>query len=218
MSQGLSEDEFQRLTSMTYYENELYNQGYVSIAGVDEAGRGPLAGPVVASACILKNNFLLKDLNDSKKLSSIKRKQLFNNLIASKEVIYSIGIVDAKVIDEINVLEATFKAMIEAINLLEEKPDFLLIDGNQLPSIDIPKKGLIKGDTLSLSIAAASIIAKQIRDDIMEKYHKVWPKYDFLNHKGYGTKRHKEAIEKYGICEIHRTSFEPIKSMIINNE
>ena len=211
---AISDAEKNRLDKMSCFENDLKKKGYKLIAGVDEAGRGPLAGPVVAAACILKEGFFLEGLNDSKKLTPKKRKEIFNKLITSSNVICSVGIVDANKIDEINILKATFLAMKKAVHSLEIKPDFLLVDGNALPSIAIESKAIVKGDSKSISIAAASIIAKQTRDDMMEMFHNSFPEYDFLKHKGYGTKKHLEAINTYGPSSIHRKSFEPIKSMI----
>lgn len=206
-------DEISRIQKMSEIENGLYLQGYRRIAGVDEAGRGPLAGPVVAAACILPQGFFLKGLNDSKKLSAQKRNELFQFLTNSERISYAVGIVDAKTIDKINILQATFQAMREAILKLALKPDIALIDGNLLPPLlTISAKAVVKGDLLSVSIAAASIIAKKTRDDLMDGYHQKWPEYGFLEHKGYGTKKHLEAIEKLGPVTIHRLSFAPLKS------
>lgn len=209
----LSIKEQRRLIAMSKFEIELRQIGYKFIAGVDEAGRGPLAGPVVAAACILPEGFKLKDLNDSKQVAPQKRKELYQELTNSKDVIYSVGIIDSKTIDQINILQASLRAMEMAIFSLTQKPDILLIDGNQLPTTSIPSKAIIQGDSLSISIAAASIIAKQTRDAIMEEYHLKWPEYDFFDHKGYGTKKHLEALAKYGPCEIHRRSFEHVEDL-----
>lgn len=209
----LSIKEQRRLIAMSKFEIELRQIGYKFIAGVDEAGRGPLAGPVVAAACILPEGFKLNDLNDSKQVAPQKRKELYQELINSKDVIYSVGIVDSKTIDQINILQATLRAMEMAIFSLTQKPDILLIDGNQLPTTSIPSKAIIQGDSLSISIAAASIIAKLTRDTIMEEYHLKWPEYDFFDHKGYGTKKHLEALAKHGPCEIHRRSFEHVEDL-----
>ena len=199
---------------MSSYENALKEKGFKIIAGVDEAGRGPLAGPVVAAACIFLSDLFLPNLNDSKKVTPKKREELYHYLVNSKEIVFSVGIVDSKTIDEINILQATFKAMQRAVWSLSKKPEYLLIDGNQLPSFPVPAKGIIKGDSLSISIAAASIIAKQTRDNIMAGYHNKWPEYNFLGHKGYGTKKHLEALQKHGPSEIHRKSFAPVKSLV----
>ena len=218
VSENIPEAEYKRLSEMSIYEKNLRKKGFENIAGVDEAGRGPLAGPVVAAACILKDGFVIPDLNDSKKLSPKKRKEIYKELITSEEVVYSVGIVDEKKIDEINILQATFLAMQHAVSNLKIVPSFILVDGNKSPDFDIDSKCIVKGDSLSISIAAASIIAKTLRDEIMERYHDKWPLYEFNKHKGYGTKRHRQAIADYGFCDIHRKSFEPIKSMILTEE
>ena len=215
MPSHISEKEISRLNEMSFFENELLDRGYKAIAGVDEAGRGPLAGPVVAAACIfLKRGILIPYLNDSKKLTPVKRKALYSNLKGHPDVIYAVGIVDEKTIDEINILQATFLAMQIAVLSLKIPPDYILVDGNRLPKLNAIAKCLIKGDSLSMSIAAASIIAKTVRDEIMENYHEKYPLYDFKEHKGYGTKKHLEALFLHGPCEIHRKSFEPIKSFV----
>lgn len=203
--------EQERLQSMYRLERDLLQIGYKNIAGIDEAGRGPLAGPVVASCVILGNNFI-EGLNDSKLLSPKKRKALFE--ILKRRAVYSVAIVDVSIIDEINILQATLLAMKEAVLKIKEKIDFILVDGIDVPKINLPMKAVVQGDKKSLCIAAASIIAKETRDSLMEKYHERWPEYDFKKNKGYGTKKHREMIEKYGPCEIHRKSFEPVKSMV----
>lgn len=197
---------------MYQYENELYNSGFTYIAGVDEAGRGPLAGPVVAAAVILKKGAILKYTNDSKQLTE---KQRDKALIEIKEnaLAIGIGISSVEEIDLINIYRASREAMQSAINQLKIKPEFLLIDAMPM-EIDIPLKSIIKGDTLSISIAAASIVAKTTRDAYMMEMDKVFPEYGFKNHKGYGTKEHLEAIQKYGITPIHRKTYEPVKSML----
>ena len=197
---------------MYQYENELYNSGFTYIAGVDEAGRGPLAGPVVAAAVILKKGAILKYTNDSKQLTE---KQRDKALIEIKEnaLAIGIGISSVEEIDLINIYRASREAMLSAIQQLKIKPEFLLIDAMPM-EIDIPLKSIIKGDTLSISIAAASIVAKTTRDAYMLEMDKVFPEYGFKNHKGYGTKEHLEAIQKYGITPIHRKTYEPVKSML----
>lgn len=196
---------------LLHYEKELYKEGFKLIAGTDEVGRGPLVGPVVAAAVILPKNYQLEGLNDSKKLSEKKRKEYYNILI--KEAIsYGIGIVEAKVIDEINIYEASRKAMLEAINNLSVKPDYVLSDAMPLPIKT--SKSIIHGDALSLSIAAASVIAKVTRDEMMYELDKLYPEYGFKNHKGYPTKKHLENIQKYGILDNYRFSYKPVKALV----
>lgn len=187
------------------YEKELY-LNYDNVCGVDEAGRGPLAGPVCAAAVILPKNFMIEGINDSKKLSEKKREQLFST-IKEKAIDYSIAFASEKEIDEINILNATFLAMKRAIAGLRVKPDFILIDGNKTPDLDTPNTSLIKGDSLSASIAAASILAKVSRDHLMLELSKEYPIYEFCKHKGYGTKLHRDLLKEYGPCEIHRKTF-----------
>ncbi len=191
---------------MLEIENKLYNEGYNFICGVDEAGRGPLCGPVVAAAVILPKNEKIEGVNDSKKLSEKKREQLFE-VIKEKAVAFGIGISDVDVIEEVNILNATKLAMKEAIGNLKIKPDYVLIDGNQGIDIKINYETVISGDAKSESIAAASIIAKVTRDRMLIEYDKKYPEYGFAKHKGYGTKAHIEAIQKYGLTQIHRPSF-----------
>lgn len=197
---------------MFQYENELYDLGYHMIAGVDEAGRGPLAGPVVAAAVILKKDAVFKYVNDSKQLSP-KKRELALKEIKEQALAIGIGISSQEEIDLINIYRATKEAMLSAIQSLKIKPDFLLIDAMPM-EIDIPLKSIIKGDTLSMSIAAASIVAKTTRDQYMLEMDKLFPQYGFKNHMGYGTKEHIEAIHTYGITPIHRKTFEPIKSLL----
>ena len=189
-------------------ENEYKAKGYKAICGIDEAGRGPLAGPVYAAAVILPEGCEIEGLNDSKKLTEKKREALFD-VIKEKALFYGIGTADEKEIDEINILNATFLAMKRAVEALEIKPDLALIDGNREPHIDenIKEVTVIKGDAKSMSIAAASILAKVSRDRFMLEIAKKYPQYEFEKHKGYGTKLHYEKIEEYGISEIHRRSF-----------
>lgn len=196
------------------YENKALSQGYRIICGVDEAGRGPLAGPVYAGAVILPEGYVVEGVNDSKKLSEKKRDLLYDKII--KECIsYSVGIATEKEIDEINILQATFLAMKRAVEGLNIQPDIALIDGNKKPGLDIAEWDIVKGDAKSASIAAASIIAKVSRDRYMLEMAEKYPEYHFEKHKGYGTKLHYEMIEKYGISEIHRKSF---LKKILNNE
>lgn len=187
-------------------ENQLFEQGFQLICGVDEAGRGPLAGPVCAAAVILPPNIDIPGLNDSKKLSDKKRRELFP-VIKSKSVAYGIAFADHIEIDSVNILQATYLAMERAISQLQVKPDFALIDGNRAKDFGLPEKTVVHGDSLSASIAAASILAKVTRDDWMEKAAIQYPQYKFEIHKGYGTKAHYEALDKYGPCDIHRMTF-----------
>lgn len=198
--------EDERLEKINIYENEGYSKGYVYIGGIDEAGRGPLAGPVVASVVVFKPNTKIEGVNDSKKLSEVKRDELFD-IIKEEALDYGIGIVNHEEIDEFNILNATYMAMKKAVNCLDKTPDYLLIDAATIPGIDIDQKPLVKGDSKSISIAAASILAKVTRDSIMYQYDEMYPEYGFKSHKGYGTKEHYEAIEKHGITPIHRKSF-----------
>ena len=199
------------------YERGLYNEGIDLIAGVDEVGRGPLYGPVVTAAVILPKNYYLEGLTDSKKLTPKKRDK-FYDIIMNDAISVSIGMCDNNVIDEINIYEATKVAMYEAINNLSVKPEHILIDAMKLESLDIPSTSIIKGDAKSESIAAASVIAKVTRDRMMEAEDKIHPEYGFANHKGYPTKAHIEAVKKYGVLDLHRKTFEPIKSMVNGSE
>ncbi|MCC0628891.1 MULTISPECIES: ribonuclease HII [unclassified Clostridioides] len=198
--------EEERLETINIFENEGYNKGYLYIGGIDEAGRGPLAGPVVASVVVFKKNTKIEGVNDSKKLSEAKRDELFE-VIKREALDYGVGIVNNEEIDEFNILNATYMAMKKAINCLKQAPDYLLVDAATIPGIDIAQNPIVKGDSKSISIAAASILAKVTRDSIMYQYDRVYPEYGFKSHKGYGTKEHYEAIEKHGITPIHRKSF-----------
>ena len=188
------------------YEHSALEQGFNIVCGVDEAGRGPLAGPVFAAAVILPIDKEIEGLNDSKKLSEKKRDLLFDK-IKEEAIDYCIASVDEKTIDEINILQATFLAMRNAVNGLKIKPDIALIDGNQSPKLAIAERTIIKGDALSASIAAASILAKVSRDRFLMELDKQYPEYCFAKHKGYGTKLHYEMLDKYGISPVHRMSF-----------
>ncbi len=199
-------NEIERLQNMLSYENAAMQEGYSFIAGVDEAGRGPLAGPVVAAAVILPKGLLIEGVNDSKKLSEAKREALFD-IIKEKALTYGIAAVNEKCIDEINILNATKKAMTEAINQMKPKPDYILLDAVKLENIETKQVPIIKGDSLSLNIAAASILAKVTRDRIIREYDSQYPEYGFAVHKGYGTPQHISAIKKIGLCPIHRLSF-----------
>lgn len=208
-------DEDLRLENMLRYEKELYQQGYQAIAGIDEVGRGPLAGPVVTACVILPKNCKIKHLNDSKKIPKKHHEEIYQEILA-RALGIGIGIVDNNVIDQINIYEATKVGMLQAINQLKgvvTKPDYLLIDAMHLET-SIPQQSLIKGDANSLSIAAASIVAKVTRDRMMADYANDYPGYAFEKNVGYGTKEHLEDLKKYGITPIHRKTFEPIKSML----
>lgn len=202
------------IKDMLAYENTLYEQGYKYIAGIDEAGRGPLAGSVYAAAVILPKGCEIEGLRDSKKLSEKKREMLFD-VIIEKALAYGICAIDSDRIDEINILEATFEAMRGAFDALEIKPDFVMVDGNRIKGFDdVEHATLIGGDDLSLSIAAASVLAKVSRDRYMLEMAKKYPEYEFEAHKAYGTARHRELIAKYGPCPIHRKSFKGVKEYV----
>lgn len=190
------------------YEKELNEKGIKLIAGVDEVGRGPLIGPVVAAAVILPENFELKGLTDSKKLSEKKREEYYG-IIKKEAIAIGVGIISEKRIDEINIYEATKEAMKESINNLNIKPEHILIDAMPL-DLEIPTTSIIKGDLLSISISAASVIAKVERDHMLYEIDKLFPMYDLKNNKGYGTKKHLEAIKQYGITKYHRLSYKPV--------
>ena len=197
--------ENERLENMLTYEKKYYND-CVYICGIDEAGRGPLAGPVVAGAVILPKGLKIPYLNDSKQLSEKKREELYD-IIMDQAISVGVGIIAPERIDEINILQATYEAMRQAIHQLEYQPDILLNDAVIIPDIHIPQEKIIKGDAKSLSIAAASVIAKVTRDRMMKAYHELFPEYGFDRHKGYGSKEHIEALKKFGPCPIHRKTF-----------
>ena len=189
------------------YEHAAYQEGIDLVCGVDEAGRGPLAGPVCAAAVILPRDLEIEGLNDSKKLSDKRRRALYE-VITEQAISYGIAMVDEKVIDEINILQATFLAMRQAVLQLSETPALALVDGNREPDFgEIPVRTIVKGDSLSANIAAASILAKVTRDRFMEEQDAIYPQYGFCVHKGYGTKAHYEALRTYGPCPIHRRTF-----------
>ena len=204
-------DEDLRLEKMLAYEKELYAQGIDFIAGVDEVGRGPLAGPVVAAAVILPKACKIPGLNDSKKIPKSKHKEIYEDVLQNAIAI-GIGVKDNQVIDQVNIYEATKLAMMEAIGQLEPQPQHLLIDAMKL-DLPISQTSIIKGDANSLSIAAASIVAKVTRDHMMEEFDKEYPGYDFAQNAGYGTAKHLAGLDKLGVTPIHRRSFEPVKSM-----
>ncbi len=189
------------------YEFKARDKGYRLVAGVDEAGRGPLAGPVVAAAVLLPLDVSFEGLDDSKKLSPSKREQLFPML---QEMVHGVSVVNEDVIDEINILQSARLAMKQAVEKLSTGPDLLLIDGNQKIDSSIEQWPIVKGDSKSFSIAAASVLAKVTRDRIMDDYHNLYPQYEFSRHKGYGTKLHRDLIAEYGPCPIHRRSFKGV--------
>lgn len=188
------------------YENEAISKGYNNICGVDEAGRGPLSGPVCAAAVILPKGVIIDGVNDSKKLSEKKREALYD-VIKEQAVAYSIAFASVEEIEELNILQATMLAMKRAVEGLSVPADYAMIDGNKIPPLNIPAECVVKGDANSISIAAASILAKVTRDRLCIEQDKKYPEYGFAKHKGYGTKQHREAILKYGPCEYHRKSF-----------
>ena len=203
----------QELPSLLF-ENQAYALGYEVVVGVDEAGRGPLAGPVVAAACYIPKGIEVEGALDSKQLQPEERQKLLKYLQNHPDIMYATGIVDSEVIDSINILQATMQAMILAVQNLPAEASYLLIDGNQFPKTSLPGLALVRGDQRSTSIALASIVAKETRDSIMKEYHKKWPLYGFDSHKGYATREHIMAIKAYGASPIHRKSFEPIRSLI----
>lgn len=205
--------EQERMNNMLCYERAARQQGFKIIAGADEAGRGPLAGPVSVAAVILPEKFFLPGLNDSKKLSPKKRELLYGEIMEQAICVRQV-FVEAEVIDRINILQATIQGMREAIAALQPQPEHILIDALQLKGLPISQEAIIKGDAKSASIAAASVIAKVARDRLMDEYDKIYPQYGFAKHKGYGTAEHVAAIKKYGPCPIHRLTFEPIKGMV----
>lgn len=208
----MKEKELERLTKLKEIENEIYNSGIQAICGIDEAGRGPLAGPVVVAAVIMPKDSMIEGVNDSKKVSEKKRETLYEQII-NEAMAYGVGIIDQKEIDEINILNATKKGLTTAIKGLKIKPERILVDAlTGIDTLGIPYTSIIKGDAKSYSIAAASIIAKVTRDRIMREWDELYPQYGFEKHKGYGTKMHIDAIKEYGLCPLHRLSF--VKNII----
>lgn len=208
-----AETEEQRIETLKKYEYSAYQQGYQYIAGVDEVGRGPLAGPVAAAAVILPRNFYLAGVNDSKALSEKKRQSLVGQ-IKNEALAWSVAVISPAYIDRENILNATREAMRMAVAALRPEPDYLLIDAVKIPDIKTKQLPIIKGDALSISIACASIIAKVERDEMMKSYDLLYPNYGFARHKGYATREHRLALQQFGPCPIHRRSFEPIKSSV----
>lgn len=194
------------------WELDLYRRGYIWLAGMDEAGRGPLAGPVVAAAVIFPQGVFIEGVRDSKQLTLAQREALYAEIQASA-LDYGIGVVDHQVIDQVNILQATYLAMCQALLALKRTPDLLLIDGMNLPGVSITQVSIIKGDALCHSIAAASILAKVTRDRLMLEYHQAYPQYNFLTHKGYGTAEHMNRLKQYGPCPIHRRTFKGVKEL-----
>lgn len=203
----------ERVAQMYRYEQQAREEGYDIVAGVDEAGRGPLAGPVSVAAVILPQDLYLPKINDSKKLSAKVREELFAE-IQDKAIAIGTALVDAQTIDRVNIYQATINGMYDSIFMLKPEPQKILIDAVQLDNLPMPSAAIIKGDAKSASIAAASIIAKVTRDRLMDAYDKQYPEYGFAQHKGYGTAQHIEALKKYGPCPIHRVSFEPVRSLV----
>ena len=203
----MKEKELERLEKLKEIEKDLNLKGFNKICGIDEAGRGPLAGPVVVSAVIMPNDSMIEGVNDSKKVSEKKREKLYDE-ITNSAIAWGVAIIDQKEIDEINILNATKKGLTQALMELSEKPDIILVDAlTGIDTLGIPYQSIIKGDAKSYSIAAASIIAKVTRDRIMRQWDEIYPEYGFEKHKGYGTKAHIEVIKNNGICPIHRRSF-----------
>jgi ribonuclease HII len=196
-------------------EQALHTRGILRVAGIDEAGRGPLAGPVAAAAVILPKKFSCQGLDDSKKLSASARRKLYDHLTSHPDIVWSVATADHEEIDTLNILNATHLAMRRAVEALSEIPDHCLIDGLPLRAFPIPHDGIVKGDSISLSISAASIIAKVTRDDIMRKIDLEFPQFGFAKHQGYGTKAHLEALRIHGPCRHHRRSFQPVAQLTL---
>lgn len=211
----MKEKELERLLNLKKEENALYEKGITAICGIDEAGRGPLAGPVVVACCLLPKDSLIEGVNDSKKISEKKREKVYEEII-NNAIAYGVGIIDQEEIDEINILNATKKGVTIAVNQMLEKlgkkgiqkPDVILVDAlTGIDTLGIPYKSIVHGDAISYSIAAASIIAKVTRDRMIKEFDEKYPEYGFAKHKGYGTAQHIQAIKDYGLCPIHRKSF-----------
>ena len=208
----IKEKELERLTNLKSMEKELYNKGFEYICGIDEAGRGPLAGPVVVAGVIMPENSMIEGINDSKKVSEKKREKLYD-VILEEAISYSVAIIGQDVIDGINILNATKQGVTKVVEELDVKPNLILVDAlTHINTKGIPYDSIIKGDAKCYNIAAASIIAKVTRDRIMRQWDEIYPQYGFINHKGYGTAKHIEAIKEYGPCPIHRKTF--IKNII----
>ena len=214
----IGKKEWRRLTALTRFETEARGRGFKAIAGIDEAGRGPLAGPVLAAACMIPADVFFAGIDDSKKLTPQKREELYKKIVTHELVIYAIGMISHEEIDRVNIYQASIQAMLQAVAALSQQPDYLLVDGLNLPHPVIQAQKIIEGDALSQSIAAASILAKVTRDRMMEDYHQQWPEYGFHQHKGYGTQRHLDALARHGPCPIHRRTFEPVRSSFLPAE
>ena len=203
----MKEKEIERLTKLKEIEKELYEKGFKNICGIDEAGRGPLAGPVVVAGVIMPKDSFIEGVNDSKKVSEKKREKLYD-IILNEAISYSVAIIGHDVIDEINILNATKQGVTQVVEGLDIKPDLILVDAlTHINTKGIPYDSIIKGDAKCYNISAASIIAKVTRDRIMREWDEIYPQYGFINHKGYGTAKHIQAIKEYGLCPIHRKSF-----------
>ncbi len=203
----IKEKELERLTNLKSMEKDLYNKGFELICGIDEAGRGPLAGPVVVAGVIMPKDSMIEGVNDSKKVSEKKREKLYD-LILEEAISYSVAVIGQDVVDEINILNATKQGVTNVVEELDVKPDLILVDAlTHINTKGIPYDSIIKGDAKCYNIAAASIIAKVTRDRIMRQWDEIYPQYGFVNHKGYGTAKHIQAIKEYGPCPIHRRSF-----------
>lgn len=203
----MKEKEQKRLIKLKEIEKDLYKEGFEKICGIDEAGRGPLAGPVVIAGVIMPQDSMIEGVNDSKKVSEKKREKLYDEIL-QEAISYSVAIIGQDIIDDINILNATKKGLTNVIEKLDIKPDLILVDAlTQIDTKGIPYNSIIKGDAKCYQIAAASIIAKVTRDRIMRQWDEIYPQYGFISHKGYGTAKHIEAIKEYGLCPIHRRSF-----------
>jgi ribonuclease HII len=210
--QETEKEEQDKFLQMSHYENELRGEGISFIAGVDEVGRGPLAGPVVAASVMLKPDFYLAGLNDSKALSESKREQFYEKIM-TEAIAVGVGIVDPVEIDKINIYEASKKAMVQAVEAMNIEAEYLLVDAMKIPLL-IPQMSIIKGDAKSVSIAASSVIAKVTRDRMMKQLDEQYPEYGFANHMGYGTKQHLEALRTYGVLNAHRRTFAPVRDCL----
>ena len=203
----MKEKELERLTKLKEIEKDLYNKGFKNICGIDEAGRGPLAGPVVVAGVIMPQDSMIEGINDSKKVSEKKREKLYD-LIIEEAISYSVAIIEHDVIDDINILNATKSGVTKVVDELDLKPDLIIVDAlTHINTRGIPYEPIIKGDAKCYNIAAASILAKVTRDRIMREWDEVYPQYGFISHKGYGTAKHIAAIKEYGLCPIHRKTF-----------